>query len=89
MWRWDGKELYYLALDRTLTVVPIKTGATVEAGTPVGLFGTTVPYSGMTDYRNNYTPSHDGRRFLVNTLDERAGQKPYTVILNWQALVAH
>ena len=89
MWRWDGKELYYLALDRTLTAVAMKTGATVEAGTPVGLFGTTVPYSGMTDYRNNYAPTHDGQKFLVNTLDERAGQKPYTVILNWQALVAH
>jgi hypothetical protein len=44
-------------------------------------------YSGLTDYRNNYAVTHDGQRFLVNTLDERAGQKPFTAIVNWQSLL--
>lgn len=86
MWRRDGKELFYLGLDRTMMAVPIKEGTTIEAGSPVSLFATTVPYSGLTDYRNNYAVTHDGQKFLINTLDERAGQKPFTAIVNWQAV---
>jgi Tol biopolymer transport system component len=86
MWRWDGKELFYLALDRTMMAVSIKESTGVEAASPISLFATTVPYSGLTDYRNNYAVSHDGQKFLVNTLDERAGQKPFTAIVNWQSL---
>jgi len=33
-WRRDGKELFYVSADRKLTAVPVKLGATVEAGTP-------------------------------------------------------
>jgi hypothetical protein len=86
-WRWDGKEFFYIAADRTLTAVPVKTVPTFEAGSPAPLFATNVPYSGITDDRSSYTPSHDGQRFIINTLDDRAGQKPFTVIVNWLSLL--
>jgi hypothetical protein len=55
--------------------VPIKEGAGVEAGLPISLFATIVPYSGLTDLRNNYAVTHDGQKFIVNTLDGASAKK--------------
>ncbi len=38
MWRGDGKELYYLTLDNTLTAVPVNLGTSTTVGTPAPLF---------------------------------------------------
>jgi Tol biopolymer transport system component len=78
-WRHDGKELFYISTDRKLMAVPIALGARVESGTPQELF--TSP--GLT----GYTPSQDGRRFLVNVPagGEDAAAPPVTVVLNWTA----
>jgi len=86
-WRWDGKELYYIAADRSLVAVPIETGAAFKAGTPANLFPAHVSSNGIQDDRNQYVASHDGRRFLINTIDERAGQAPITVVVNWMGLL--
>ena len=37
-WRGDGKELYYLAPDRKLMDVDVRSGATLETGVPHALF---------------------------------------------------
>ncbi len=69
-WRRDGKELFFLALDGTLTAVPIKAaGSEVEAGTPESLFELKVPYA---QYRV-YDLSRDGQQILANILVPAAG----------------
>jgi eukaryotic-like serine/threonine-protein kinase len=76
-WRTDGTELFYVAADRNLMAVPIKAGATVEAGVPKSLF----PITANADHRS-YAVANDGQRFLVST---SVGAVPITVVLNWQA----
>ena len=83
-WSRDGKELFYLALDGTLTAVPLNASATFDSGHPQPLFQTRVPFLGSV-YRSQYEVVGDGRRFLVNTLDDGAGFSPITVVLNWTA----
>lgn len=64
-WRRDGKELFFLALDRTLMSADVAaSGATftVQAARP--LFDMRFAYA---NYRA-YDVSSDGQRFLVNTL---------------------
>jgi eukaryotic-like serine/threonine-protein kinase len=38
VWRRDGKELFYLSADNKIVAVPVKMGATFEAGVPKELF---------------------------------------------------
>jgi hypothetical protein len=82
-WSADGKELFYMAADRNLMAVSIKVGAALEIGRPEVLFQTNTPLTGITDDRNNYVPAHDGRRFMVSTLEETANAQPLTFVLNW------
>ena len=79
-WRKDGTELFYLAGDRNLMAVPIKSGATLEAGVPKSLFPIT-----LTEMSRSFAVANDGQRFLVSI--SAGGEKalPMTVVLNWQA----
>ena len=84
-WRPDGKELFYIALDERIMAVPIRTssdGKTIEAGTPLPLFGTHVGGAVQGIFRPQYMLSPDGQRFLMSTVAEEAAS-PITVILNW------
>jgi Tol biopolymer transport system component/predicted Ser/Thr protein kinase len=87
-WRSDGKELFFLSLDRNLMAVPIAGGQTIELGRPEPLFQTLAPVSGITDDRNNYVPARDGQRFLINTLADTANNQPLTFVINWSAELA-
>jgi Tol biopolymer transport system component len=85
-WRRDGKELFYIALDGTLTAVPIRLpsdGKTVEAGAPVPLFLTHMPRAVEHLDGQQYVVSHDGQRFLFNSFAEESSTQAITVILNW------
>jgi Tol biopolymer transport system component len=83
-WRGDGKELFYVGPDRNLVAVTIAaSSATIEIGRPAILFQTIMPLSGITDDRNNYVPSKDGQRFLVNTLADTGNLQPLILVLNW------
>jgi serine/threonine protein kinase len=82
-WRVDGKELFYIAPDRSLMAVAISDATTMQVGRPVVLFQTVMPVSGITDDRNNYVPSKDGQRFLVNTLADTGNLQPLILVLNW------
>jgi hypothetical protein len=85
-WRPDGKELFYVSADRKLMAVPVKLGATIEAGTPQPLFPLS-PFPGFASALSFYAPMRDGQRFLVNAPagGEAAAAPPFTVVTNWQA----
>lgn len=85
-WRGDAQELFYIAADRSLTSVPIRTspdGRVLEAGAKTPLFPSRTPmaepFSGI-----QYSVSPDGQRFLVNALIEDSPAPPLGVILNWR-----
>jgi hypothetical protein len=79
-WRRDGRELFYLAPDKTLMAVTDTLGATFEAGTPVQLFKTRVPQSTLTGERNNFAVAPDGQRFLINNVVEDSASQPITMV---------
>jgi Tol biopolymer transport system component len=90
-WRHDGKEIFYLAPDGKIMSAGVNArGGTFEAGSPIALFD-----AHPKTVRWPYSPSPDGRRFLVNTLVEQAvrpayamGQlnsTPLTLVVNWRA----
>ncbi|MBI2150590.1 MAG: PD40 domain-containing protein [Acidobacteria bacterium] len=67
-WRRDGKELFYLAANGTLTAAPLKRqGSGIEAGAAESLFHVEFPYANF----RAYDVAPDGKRFLVNTLVSR------------------
>ncbi|MEP7148292.1 MAG: protein kinase [Acidobacteriota bacterium] len=84
-WRSDGKELFYIAPDRSLMAVSIADSSTLEISRPIALFQTVIPLTGITDDRNNYVPAKGGERFLVNTLADTTNSQPMTIVLNWTA----
>ena len=85
-WRRDGKELFYVSADHKLMAVPIKLGATVEAGAPQALFPL-APVSSEFAIGSAYHPSRDGQRFLVNVPagGDSAPVPPITIVTNWQS----
>jgi dipeptidyl aminopeptidase/acylaminoacyl peptidase len=87
-WRRDGRELFYISLDGTLTAVPIRLDSerhTVDVGTPAGLFATHVggAVQSVVFERQQYMVSPDGQRFLMNTVEEMT-TTPITLILDWK-----
>ena len=83
-WRRDGKELFYLAGDRNVTVVDVNTEApTFAHGTPKALFETRIS-KGDDRAGDQYAVTTDGQRFLVNTLAEEGA--PISLVINWTAL---
>jgi serine/threonine protein kinase len=78
-WRGDGKELFYLAADRRLMSVPVRTeSGSFEPGSPVPLFRTD------SESMSGYDVAADGRRFLASSGIGLSSQ-PITVVLNWGA----
>jgi serine/threonine protein kinase/Tol biopolymer transport system component len=63
-WRRDGKELYYVAEDHTLTAVPVTAQDTFQAGTPDLLFRPAFDPQSVT-FGSVYASAPDGQRFLI------------------------
>jgi hypothetical protein len=63
-WRSDGRELYYVTLDRTLMAVSATPGDTLELGTPVPLFHVPLDPRSL-ELSSAYAPAPDGQRFIV------------------------
>jgi len=82
-WARDGKELFYVAADRKLTAVAIRTDTAVQPGAATALFDTHLldpfPYG-----LPQYDVAPDGKRFLLLVAKEAAAV-PMTVVLNWTA----
>jgi Tol biopolymer transport system component len=76
-WRADGAELFYVAADRNLMAVTVKTGGKFQADMPRALFPLTLVA------RFNYEISRDGQRVLMNKATFE--MNPNTVVLNWAA----
>ena len=79
-WRRDGRELFYVAPDGRLAAVPMRPGASLEAGSPVPLFRFE---SGVIDY----DVSASGDRFVASTPVATTGDSPLRVVVNWPALL--
>ena len=83
-WRRDGKEIFYIAPDRKLMAVDVKSeGSTFEAGVPKALFQTHV--ISYPQPRNFYEVSGDGQRFVIITPPEETNSAPITIVTNWNA----
>jgi len=78
-WRGDGKEMFFLSPDGKLMAVPIVLAPAFHAGTPAALFS---PQSST----SLFEAARDGKRFLINTIQEGAGSPPLNLLLNWTAL---
>ncbi|HUS05420.1 MAG TPA: protein kinase [Bryobacteraceae bacterium] len=82
LWRKDGKELFYLALDGSVQAVEMRPGAQgMEAGAPKMLFRTKIPVRPTSD---QFAVTGDGRRFLLLEAAD-PDVKPWKVVLNWPA----
>jgi hypothetical protein len=78
-WNRNGKELFYLATDGDLMVVPVTPGTTFNFEAPRALFRTTLNIGAQ---RQTYSVSRDGQRFLLMKPAESA-TVPLTIVLNW------
>ena len=74
-----------MAADRNVMAVAVGGGATLEIGRPSALFQTSAPLTGILDDRNNYVPTADGQRFVVNDLADAGTTLPLMLVLNWAA----
>jgi eukaryotic-like serine/threonine-protein kinase len=77
-WRGDGKELFYLAPNGTVTSVPFDTDRGVGSGTLKVLFQVLGADSG-------WAVTRDGERFLLAAPAGHSTPSPFTVIFDWQA----
>ena len=84
-WRSDGKELFYLTLDKRMMAVPIRrTDAendTIIFDPAVTLFTAPLGDVPLRLVARQYLVADDGQRFLLNALKEVT--RPITVRLNW------
>jgi len=86
-WRRDGKEIFYLAADRTVMAVGLQ-GANGEPSTPRPLFPVSVgPSVVPINERTLYAVAADGRRFLVASPLEGTGPHAVTVATSWPTLI--
>ena len=86
-WNPSGAELFYVAADDRLMAVPLRfaaDGASVEPGTPVPLFATTIGSTATLKYRQQYLVSRDGQSFILNSVVGQPTATPITLILNWR-----
>jgi hypothetical protein len=82
-WRKDGKELYYNDLRQRLVAVEVTAGPGFKAGVPEVLFPT--PIENRLPGQWDVMP--DGERFLIVVPTSQSTQAPFTVVLNWPALL--
>lgn len=84
-WRHDGKELFYIAPDRRLMAVAIRstpTGQALDVAVPVPLFTTAIDDSGRA--KPQYVVDRSGQRFLMSVPAD-ASASPITIVQNWMA----
>lgn len=93
-WRADGRELFFLAPDRTLMAVDVDGhGASFVSSEPRPLFRTNLAGSYLGSsfpgnrIRNEYDVAADGQRFLINDPVEGATAFSVRVVVNWKALL--
>jgi Tol biopolymer transport system component len=86
-WSPDGREIFYLAPDRRLMAVPVRTTPAFSAGRPVVLFQTRVAGPLGLGHRFPFAIAKDGERFLMYVSDPHGPPPALSVVANWPALV--
>jgi dipeptidyl aminopeptidase/acylaminoacyl peptidase len=81
-WRGDGKEIFFVAGDRTLMAAEVAAGTAFGARDPRALFSFR-PRPRTLDYP--YDVSADGRRFLVSVTSSDEFASPITLVVDWAA----
>jgi Tol biopolymer transport system component len=76
-WRGDGKQLFYLSLNRQLMAADVTADRTFQTGIPKSLFDSQAAALGT------YGVTSDGKKFLFVTAQAANTATPYTVVLNW------
>lgn len=79
-WRADGRELFYLAPDRTFMAAPVSAAGEVERPRP--LFQAPV-VADLSTYRSQYAVTPDGQRFLFDAAEPSSAREPVTLLVNW------
>jgi Tol biopolymer transport system component len=90
IWRRDGKELFYLTLDKKLMAVEVQTGETFKISTAKVLFQTHAQPRINTwgiGGEKQYFVSSSGTHFLINTLIDKTDQAEIGVLVNWKSLL--
>lgn len=84
-WSRDGRELFYIAPNRKLMAVAVKTdGESFVPSTPQPLFE--VRFSAQSTTISRYAVSGDGKRFLMAAEPETSSEPPpLHVTVNWRA----
>jgi Tol biopolymer transport system component len=81
LWSSDGKELFYVALDKNLMSVQIRNGRTIEATAPKPLFRTSLLPASWGSY---YAVSHDVQKiYILESVPSR--QDTLHVFTHWNA----
>ena len=86
VWRWDGKELFFLSPDAKMMAVTVDTAGQFQAGIPTELFSVSTSTNPALQGWH-YAVTKDGKRFLVNVVQEESRTIPLTVVVNWLAAV--
>ena len=86
-WRADGAELFYIADDRRLISVAIKSGGGFAPGAATPVFDTGMPPH-WGEARNHYDVSRDGKRFLFMSPVDDDRSAPFTVVVNWTHIMS-
>jgi len=68
-------------------VVDIEQHRELKAGAPHVLFHAPIQSDGLLGPRANYGIAPDGKRILLNVVQEAAGQQSATVVVNWSTEV--
>jgi serine/threonine protein kinase len=88
-WRGDGRELYYFTPDRKLMAVDVNGDSeTFQVGESSSLFEFRLGGAGIDlgfPGSGYYTPTRDGKRFLVASAPEEQELQRVVVVLNWTA----
>jgi len=83
-WNPDGKELFYIAPDRQMMSVPVRTSASgFQWDAPRPLFQTAIVDLGPFRGAWGYAVAPDGQRFLIITRRPQ-GPSPAVAIVNWK-----
>ncbi len=90
-WRGDGKELFFVTLDRKMMAVDIRNNRdALEIGVPRVLFES--QFRNQVGGSTGWVVSADGQRFLLPSppdTERGAPSDPITVVLNWAAAFAN
>ena len=86
-WRADGRELFYIAEDRRLMSIAIKSGNTFDPGAATPVLDTGMPPH-WGEARNHYDVSRDGKRFLFMAPVDDDRSAPFTVVVNWTHIMS-